>query len=164
MEASGGQVGYLGCCNTFQGESRYNEECEDPVPTTALDQDSTLLVVLELSAKSWLLGGRVPGLSRYPVKPSVADLSNVNVRARGGNSSIAGGGACLAADDESDEDLRLLVAPAGSRDARTIAGAVGRVTVTWRNEAARQGIGAREIERMASAFEHADLGKVTAFA
>ncbi len=49
-----------------------------PVPTTALDQDSTLVVVLELSAASWLVGARVPGLSRlsrYSLPPSVADLS-----------------------------------------------------------------------------------------
>ena len=49
-----------------------------PVPTTALDQDSTLVVVLELSAKSWLVGARVPGLSRlsrYSLPPSIADLS-----------------------------------------------------------------------------------------
>ena len=49
-----------------------------PVPTTALDQDNTLVVVLELSAKSWLVGARVPGLSRlsrYGLTPSVADLS-----------------------------------------------------------------------------------------
>jgi len=49
-----------------------------PVPTTALDQDNTLVVVLELSAKSWLVGARVPGLSRlsrYGLTPSFADLS-----------------------------------------------------------------------------------------
>ena len=51
-----------------------------PVPTTALDQDSTLVVVLELSAKSWLVGARVPGLSRlsrYALPPSVAELSEL---------------------------------------------------------------------------------------
>ncbi len=50
------------------------------VPTTALEQDSTLVVVLELSAKSWLVGARVPGLSRlsrYGLTPSVADLSEL---------------------------------------------------------------------------------------
>ncbi len=51
-----------------------------PVPITALDQDSTLVVVLELSAKSWLLGARIPGLSRlsrYPLKPSVDDVCDL---------------------------------------------------------------------------------------
>ncbi len=51
-----------------------------PVPTTALDQDTTLVMVLELSAKSWLAGARVPGasrLSRYALAPSVADLSEL---------------------------------------------------------------------------------------
>lgn len=50
-----------------------------PVPTTALDQDSTLVVVLELSARSWLVGARVPGvgrLSRYALPPSVEALAD----------------------------------------------------------------------------------------
>ena len=48
-----------------------------PVPAIALDQDSTLVVVLELSARSWLVGARVPGLgrlSRYALPPSVEAL------------------------------------------------------------------------------------------
>lgn len=51
-----------------------------PVPTTALDQDSTLVVVLELSGKSWLLGARVPGLSRlsrYSLTPSATELTDM---------------------------------------------------------------------------------------
>ena len=49
-----------------------------PVPTTTLDQDSTLVVVLELSARSWLVGARVPGvgrLSRYAMAPSAEALA-----------------------------------------------------------------------------------------
>jgi transposase len=34
----------------------------------ALDQDSTLIAVIELSRSSWLVGGLVPGLAREPVK------------------------------------------------------------------------------------------------
>jgi transposase len=48
-----------------------------PVPTTALDQDSTLVVVLELSARSWLTGARIPGLgrlSRHALPPSAEAL------------------------------------------------------------------------------------------
>ena len=48
-----------------------------PVPATTLDQDSTLVVVLELSARSWLVGARLPGLgrlSRYALAPSVEAL------------------------------------------------------------------------------------------
>jgi serine/threonine-protein kinase HipA len=41
--------------------------------------------------------------------------------------------------------------------ARRIAREVGKAVANWRTEAARQGIGKNEIERMASAFEHADL-------
>jgi serine/threonine-protein kinase HipA len=42
-------------------------------------------------------------------------------------------------------------------EARGIAGEVGAAVSAWRPEAARLGIAASEIERMASAFEHADL-------
>ena len=39
----------------------------------ALDQDSTLIAVIELSRSSWLVGGLVPGLAREPVKKLAAD-------------------------------------------------------------------------------------------
>ena len=39
----------------------------------ALDQDSTLIAVIEMSQSSWLVGGLVPGLSREPEKKLVAD-------------------------------------------------------------------------------------------
>jgi transposase len=35
---------------------------------TALDQDSTVIAVIELSQKTWLVGGLVPGLTRQPLK------------------------------------------------------------------------------------------------
>ena len=41
--------------------------------------------------------------------------------------------------------------------ARGIAAEVGRAVKTWRNEATRLGLSPSEIDRMASAFEHADL-------
>ena len=41
--------------------------------------------------------------------------------------------------------------------AREIAGRVGKAVSKWRDEAARHGIGKSEIDRMASAFDHADL-------
>ena len=49
-----------------------------PVPLITLDQDSTLVVVLELSARSWLVGARVPGIgrmSRYALAPSAEALA-----------------------------------------------------------------------------------------
>ena len=39
----------------------------------ALDQDSTLIAVIELSRSSWLVGGLVPGLEREPLKKLVPD-------------------------------------------------------------------------------------------
>ncbi len=35
-------------------------------PATAFDHDSTLVVAMELSGKSWQLGGVIPGVSRRP--------------------------------------------------------------------------------------------------
>ncbi len=34
----------------------------------AFDRNQTLVAVIELSQKSWLVGGIVPGLSRRPLK------------------------------------------------------------------------------------------------
>ena len=35
---------------------------------TALDQDSTLIAVIEMSQASWLVAGIVPGIERHPAK------------------------------------------------------------------------------------------------
>jgi hypothetical protein len=35
---------------------------------TALNQDSTLVVVIEMSQSSWLVAGMVPGIKRQPLK------------------------------------------------------------------------------------------------
>ena len=39
----------------------------------ALDQDSTLIAIIELSRSSWLVGGIVPGVAREPMKKLPAD-------------------------------------------------------------------------------------------
>ena len=39
----------------------------------ALDQDSTLIAVVEISQSSWLVAGIVPGIDRQPVKKLAAD-------------------------------------------------------------------------------------------
>jgi transposase len=39
----------------------------------ALEQDSTLIAVVEMSAKSWLVGGLLPGVERRPEKKLAAD-------------------------------------------------------------------------------------------
>ena len=41
--------------------------------STALDQASTLLAVVELSRNSWLVAGIVPGIDRHPLKKLGAD-------------------------------------------------------------------------------------------
>ena len=44
---------------------------------TAFDQDSTLIAVIEMSLKSWLVAGIVPGVSRAPLKKLAADEAGV---------------------------------------------------------------------------------------
>jgi transposase len=39
----------------------------------ALDQDSTLIAVIEMSQASWLVGAIVPGVERQPLKKLVPD-------------------------------------------------------------------------------------------
>jgi transposase len=43
----------------------------------ALDQDSTLIAVIEMSQAKWLVGGLVPGLSREPEKGLVPDATGL---------------------------------------------------------------------------------------
>ena len=43
----------------------------------AFDQDSTLVAVIELSLKSWLIAGVVPGLARQPLKKQSADAEAI---------------------------------------------------------------------------------------
>ena len=47
------------------------------VSATALDYDSTIVSVVELSGKSWVVGAQVPGVkrqSRHSLKPRWEDL------------------------------------------------------------------------------------------
>ena len=37
-------------------------------PSAALDQNSTLICIIEMSLKSWLVAGLVPGIERQPLK------------------------------------------------------------------------------------------------
>ena len=65
-----------------------------------------------------------------------------------------------------DDHLRnhgfLFAGPEGWRLSPAVAAEVGRSVATWRDVAARTGIGKPEIGRMASAFEHDDLKKALA--
>jgi transposase len=40
---------------------------------TALDQDSTVIAVIEMGLRGWLVAGLVPGLHRYPLKKIAPD-------------------------------------------------------------------------------------------
>ena len=64
--------------------------------------------------------------------------------------------------DDATASLELAYAAAGyfgldAAEARKIAKKVGGTVAKWRREAARLGLTGREIDRMASAFEHRDL-------
>ena len=41
--------------------------------STAFDQATTLVTVVELSRNSWLVAGVVPGINRHPLKKLAAD-------------------------------------------------------------------------------------------
>src|SRR3954467_7636697 len=52
---------------------------------TALEQDSTIIAVIEMSQASWLVAGIVPGIERHPLKklePSAVELLQLLVRWR----------------------------------------------------------------------------------
>jgi len=44
---------------------------------TALEQDSTLIAVIELGLRSWLVAGLIPGASRQPLKKLDPDAQEV---------------------------------------------------------------------------------------
>src|SRR4051794_41770482 len=41
----------------------------------ALNQDGTLIAVIEMSQSSWLVAGIVPGIARHPLKKLAADAA-----------------------------------------------------------------------------------------
>ena len=52
---------------------------------TPLEQDSTIMAVIEMSQASWLVAGLVPGIERHPLKklePSEAELFRLLMRWR----------------------------------------------------------------------------------
>src|SRR6266436_6448079 len=52
---------------------------------TSLEQDSTIIAVIEMSQSSWLVAGIVPGIERHPLKklePSEEDLIRLLMRWR----------------------------------------------------------------------------------
>ncbi len=63
-------------------------ECLMPKPNdlsrslVALDQDSTLIAVIELGLASWLVAGVVPGVDRQPLKKLTADPNQLAVMLR----------------------------------------------------------------------------------
>src|SRR3954462_3950779 len=65
-----------GRCGTDRGSSLMSD-ARMPVPATALDHESTIVAVVELSARSWLVGTQVAGVPRQcrqKLAPSAAAL------------------------------------------------------------------------------------------
>src|SRR3954447_10940264 len=65
-----------GRCGTDRGSSLMGN-ARMPVPATALDHESTIVAVVELSARSWLVGAQVAGVPRQcrqKLAPSAAAL------------------------------------------------------------------------------------------
>ena len=72
-------------CYGASGEERHHRRwkqptgCPMPQPNdlsrslAALDQDSTLIAVIEMSQSTWLVAGIVPGINRQPLKKLAAD-------------------------------------------------------------------------------------------
>src|ERR1700689_5740315 len=68
-------------------------------PATAFDHDSTLVVAMELSGKSWQLGAVIPGVSGRPKTGVKARDMNEVMRCGG---SLEGGGGQGWQDDRAD--------------------------------------------------------------
>jgi len=68
-------------------------------------------------------------------------------------------------DQDASLDTALAIAPyfrLSPPEALTIAKEVGAAVATWRETAAQHGLTARQLDRMASAFEHDDLARAVA--
>ena len=64
-------------CYGASGEDKASSSLEttDGVPhaAAAVDQDSTLIAVIEMSRSTWLVASIVPGINRQPLKKLAAD-------------------------------------------------------------------------------------------
>jgi transposase len=50
-----------------------SQPCDLNRSRTALEQDCTLIAVIEMSLNSWLVAGIVPGIERHPLKKLAVD-------------------------------------------------------------------------------------------
>jgi transposase len=68
MGVGGREIGYPDGCPNLKQEFPMSEAFDPRKSATAFDQASTLVVVLELSGKSWQAGASVPGVERRPLR------------------------------------------------------------------------------------------------
>src|SRR4051794_40943234 len=72
-----------GVAGTGWHDRRRKQPTERPMPQPndlsrspiALNQDGTLIAVIEMSQSSWLVAGIVPGIARHPLKKLAADAA-----------------------------------------------------------------------------------------
>src|SRR5438128_5429028 len=67
--------GYHRCCR--QAMERPMKRNDLSRSLVAFEQNSTLVAVVELSLKTWLVAGLVPGLTRQPLKKQGADAETL---------------------------------------------------------------------------------------
>ena len=104
---------------------------------TVLDQDSTLIAVIEMSLSSWLVAGIVPGIERQPLKKLEADSTLIAVIEMSLSSWLVAG----MVPGIERQPLKKLEADKH---------ALLKLLHRWRDEAVKAG---RKITRIAVAFE-----------
>ena len=83
---------------------------------TALDQDSTMIAVIEMSQASWLVAGIVPGIERHPAKKLEPDPTALRQLLQPhGTSPWAKGSRRAEAERTGRKISRIAVAPCSSQ-------------------------------------------------
>ena len=80
-------------CSQVQRMERPMQRNDLSRSLVAFDQNSTLIAVVELSLKTWLMAGLVPGLSRRPLKKQPADPDALVARLERWRDEAIGAGA-----------------------------------------------------------------------
>src|SRR5258705_13907754 len=96
MGVGGRGIGYLvGCPRPIDRSDPMPEQFDSHNARAAFDHDSTLVVALELSGKSWQVGAVVPGVARRPrrrLEPRDMGGAAAGAEGGGGGGGAAGGG------------------------------------------------------------------------
>src|ERR1700730_8459057 len=119
-------------------------ECRDAQPNdwsrslVALDPNSTIIVVIELSQSSWLVGGVVPGIERQPCKklePSPERLLAVLLTSNPDNAKLI---ATIASAVALYPEARIAVAPSAAPIGSDVSNLARQIS-NWRIPGKRMG-------------------------